>query len=264
MLALACIAVVPIIMWLSQSVLVRRAGLPLRWRISAADLPRNLKRINRVMTNVAFAVALIGFPFLRGQSPLGYYVGFFPLGAEVARLPYGAAAAILYLALLYLAWLLSGNVRFELRHAPTRLIKRLAGVPLTAILAALVEELLFRAILLADLMRSFDTTTAVVLGVLVFAGAHYVRSVKRYWTFPGHLALGVLFCVAFVVTGDLWLSTGLHAGGIIVLMGTRPFIRYTGPGWIVGASIFPYAGVVGVAALGLLTLNIWLSYGGTG
>jgi hypothetical protein len=29
----------------------------------------------------------------------------------------------------------------------------------------------------------------------------------------------------------------------------------------VGASIFPYAGAVGIVALLLLTFNIWLSYG---
>jgi hypothetical protein len=38
-------------------------------------------------------------------------------------------------------------------------------------------------------------------------------------------------------------------------MAARPMVRYVGPGWLVGASIFPYAGVPGVAALLLLS---WL------
>ena len=45
------------------------------------------------------------------------------------------------------------------------------------------------------------------------------------------------------------------------MMGARPFVRYVGPPWLVGASIFPYAGVVGLGALVLLTVNIWLYYG---
>ena len=263
MCALGLLALIPLVMWLSQSVLLRRAGLPLHWRISARDLPRPLKRLNRVVTNVAFASVLLGYPLLRGQSPLTYYATFLPLGTRPLELPHGVAAAVLYLALLYLAWTASDNVRFHIRYDGKRIARRLAGVPLTALLAALVEELLFRAMLLAELLESFDTPIAVTIGVAVFAGAHYIRSVKRYWTFPGHIALGILFCTAFVWTGSLWLSLGLHAGGVLMLMATRPFIRYRGPAWLVGASIFPYAGIVGVIALGLLTFNMWLCYSGT-
>jgi membrane protease YdiL (CAAX protease family) len=264
MLALGVVALVPILMWLGQSALLWRAGLPIRLRIGAADLPRPLKRINRLVTNLAFAAALVGYPLLRGESPLAYYVRFVPLGARPFEALRGAAAAILYLTLLYLAWTVTDNVRFQVRHSAQRLVRRLAGVPLTAVLIALVEELLFRAVLLAGLLDSFAPHIALPVGIVVFAAAHYVRRVKRTWTFAGHLALGTLFCVAFFVTGrSLWLPLGLHAGGVLVLMGVRPFVRYTGPAWLVGASIFPYAGVVGIVALLLLTLNIWLGYGGT-
>ena len=51
MLALGLLAFIPLVMWLSQSVLLWWAGLPLRWRINARDLPRPLKRLNRVITN---------------------------------------------------------------------------------------------------------------------------------------------------------------------------------------------------------------------
>ncbi|MCK4340702.1 MAG: CPBP family intramembrane metalloprotease [Phycisphaerae bacterium] len=262
MRALVLLALVPLVMWLTQTALLLRAGLPVRLRINSADLPQRLKWVNRVVTYVAFATVLLIYPPLcHSESPLTYYRGFFPLGLRPLEMLHGAAAAILYLVLLYLAWTISGNVRFEVRHDAKRLARRLAGVPLTAILAAFVEELLFRAMLLNDLLASLNVYLAVPIGVVVFAGAHYVRSVKRYWTFPGHLALGTLFSLAFVYTGALWLSLGLHAGGILVLMAVRPFIRYTGPAGLVGASIFPYAGILGILALILLSLNMWLSYG---
>ncbi len=261
--ALALLTLIPLTMWLSQTALLLRAGLPLRWRISAPDLPRRLKRINRAVTYLAFAGVLLGYPLLRGQSPLAYYGQFFPLGARPWELAHGAAAAVLYLCLLYLAWTVTDNVRFRVRHDAGKLAQRLAGAPLTAVLAAFLEELLFRALLLNDLLESCDPLPAVIGGTLVFAGAHYIRGVKRYWTVVGHLALGLLFCIAFVCTRALWLSVGLHAGGILVLMGLRPVLRYTGPPWLVGASIFPYAGVAGLIALALLTVNIWLGYTGT-
>ncbi len=262
MLALGLLVLVPVAMWLGQSVALCCAGLPLRVRIGTVDLPVGVRRANRAMTKVVFAGVLLVYPLLRGQSPLVYLAGFFPLGARPLEMLHGAAGAVLYLALLYTAWMVTDNVRFGVRHSARRLAARLAGVPLTALLIALVEELLFRAVLLQDLLHSFSPRVALPIGVAAFAGAHYVRRVKRYWTFPGHVALGVLLCLAFFWTRALWLPLGLHAGGVLVLMGVRPLVRYVGPAWLVGASIFPYAGAVGIVALLLLTFNIWLSYGG--
>jgi len=261
MLALGLLALIPILMWLGQSMALRAAGHPLRVRVGTADLPAPARRVNRTLTKVIFAAVLLAYPLLRGQSPLGYYAGLFPWSTRPWELLHGAAAGVLYLALLYLAWMLTDNVRFGVRHDARRLTRRLAGVPFTALLIALVEELLFRGVLLADLLESFNPRVALPIGVAAFAAAHYVRRVKRYWTFPGHLALGTLLCLAFFWTRTLWLPVGLHAGGVLVLMAVRPFVRYTGPAWLVGASIFPYAGAVGVAALLLLTMNVWLSYG---
>ncbi len=262
MLALGLLLLVPIAMWLAQALALRAAGLPGHWRIGTTDLPAPLRRVNRIVTKAAFAAVLLLYPLLRGDSPWTYYAGFFPWGPRALDLLHGAAAAILYLALLYLAWMLTDNVRFEIRHDARRLAKRLAGVPFTALLIALVEELLFRAVLLANLLEALEPRWALPIGALVFAAAHYVRRVKRYWTFPGHLALGTLLCLAFFWTGALWLPLGLHAGGVLVLMAVRPFARYTGPAWLVGASIFPYAGAVGIVALALLTINVWLTHGG--
>lgn len=262
MLALALLMTVPLIMWIAQSILLRRAGLPLRIRINPADLPPHLNRCNRAATYAAFALVLLGYPLLRGASPITYYPAFFPLGDRPWELLHGFSAAVLYLALLYIAWLASGNIHFRVRHEPGRLIQRLSGVPITAFLVAFVEELLFRAVLLADLMESMNPYAAVGLGAAVFAGAHYVRSVKRYWTIGGHLGLGLLLCIAFALTHGLWLPIGLHAAGIVMLLGTRPFLRYEGPAWLVGVSIFPYAGAAGILGLILLMYNIATIYGG--
>jgi membrane protease YdiL (CAAX protease family) len=116
--------------------------------------------------------------------------------------------------------------------------------------------------LLAALLEDFSVPVALTIGVVVFAVAHYLRPVKRYWTFPGHLGLGFLLCTAFVLTDALWLSMGLHAGGILILMGLRPLIRYNGPSWLVGESIFPYSSVTGITGLLLLSLNLYMHYGG--
>lgn len=265
MTALALLLAIPIAVGLVQNGLLRAAGRPWRWQIGGRDLPERIVTANRLTTNVGLLAVLVGYPLLRGVGPVEYYRQALPVGPAWRDFSWGLGASVLYLSLLYLAWLQAGVVRCEVRHSPRRLAQRLALVPLTAVAAAFVEELVFRAALLRGLLDDLRTwlspgaapVVAVLLGALVFAAAHYMRAVKRYWTFPGHVMLGLLLCVAYVQSGALWLSLGLHAGGILVLLALRPFVRYQGPAWLTGASIYPYAGVVGVAALGLLTLSVW-------
>lgn len=259
MLALVMLAGAVAVLWGIQSWRLRRAGLPLAWRLgagAAADYGPD-----RVLVNGVLLAVLAVYPLLRGSAPWVYYARFLPRDTALTHTALGLSLSVLYLTLLYVAWLATGNVTFEVRHRPGRIVTKLAAVPLTAALVATVEELLFRATLLAELLTQLPAALAIGVGALVFAGAHYVRAVKRSWTFPGHVALGILLCTAYWCTGSLWLVTGLHAGGVLVLMGARPFVRYHGPAWLVGASIFPYAGAVGVAALLLLTLNVVLLFG---
>jgi len=262
MAALSLVLMIPLALWLGQNLLMHAWGRGWAWRPDAGRLPSAARQINRVLTNVILAGTLVGYPLCRGQAPTTYYGQFFPDTGRAAEALFGAAAAVLYLALLYLAWLVSDNVRFERRLAPRRLLRRLLSVPLNAVLVALMEELLFRGVLLAGLLEWLSPPAAISVGVLIFAAAHYLRPVKRYWTFPGHVALGILLCLTFWWSGALWLPIGIHAGGVLVLMMMRPFIRYTGPAWLVGASIFPYAGAVGMAALVALTINMYWAFGG--
>ncbi len=261
MAALICILLIPLVLWVGQNLLACASGRAWTWRPDPGSLPSPARQANRVLTNVVLVAALVGYPLWRGQSPVEYYSRFFPLQGRAAEALYGAAAAILYLSLLYLVWLLSDNVRFEMRLAGRRLLRRLSSVPLNALLVALAEEMLFRGVLLAGLLDWLAPPAAIVLAVFIFAAAHYLRPVKRYWTFPGHVALGGLLCLAYWWTAALWLPIGIHAGGVLALMTARPFIRYTGPAWLVGASIFPYAGAVGIAALTALSLNMYWTFG---
>lgn len=261
MQALLLLLAVPVVMWCVQSAALIATGERVRWRISDPELPSRIKRLNRVLTYVAIVALLACYPLWRGAAPLNYYARFFPGGGEYAEGLLGLGLSVGYLSLLYAIWWGFGLVAFERRDPPARLLRRMATVPLTAVLAALFEELLFRAVVLEDLLRSLPTAAAVGVGAVVFAAAHYVRSVKRYWTFPGHVLLGVLLCFALVWTGSLWLPVGLHAGGILVLMGVRPLVRYVGPAWLVGASVYPYAGVAGMAALILLIMHLWMICG---
>lgn len=262
MLAWGLLWLVTFAVWADHALLRARAGRPMTWQIHAAELsPADQKR-QRIVTNLCFAAVLLAYPLLRGHRPLEYYSSLLPGGRYVLDVPLGFSLAILYLGILYLAWLLTGNVQIRPVERPGRAATRLAALPFSAFAGATLEELLFRGMLLANLLETFPAAFAIPLGAAIFASAHYVRRVKRYWTIPGHVVLGVVLCIAFACTRTLWLPIGLHAGGIFITLGIRSFVRSTGPAWLVGASIFPYAGVAGLLGLTLLTANVWLLYGG--
>lgn len=262
MIAIVLLLAVPVAMWIAQSIALRACGRPIRAQLGGNDLPLPVEQTLRAATHTGMACVVLVYPLLRGMTPLAYYAPFFRLDSAGRELAWGAAAATLYLSLLHVAWAATDQARFEVRHRASRIVRKLLLAPVAGLLIAAVEELLFRAVLLADLLESLPVGAAIAVGTIAFASAHYVRRVKRYWTIVGHLALGLLLCTAFVATHTLWLPLGLHAAGVTLLSGMRPLVRYTGPPWLVGASIFPYAGVVGVAALILLTLQVWLRFGG--
>jgi membrane protease YdiL (CAAX protease family) len=271
MLALLILLAIPAALWLGQTLLLLAGGRPVQWAISGDRLPPHLKTANRALLYGLLLTAIGLYPILRGEDWMDWLARLWPPG-EFRDAGLGVGLALGFLLPLYVVWAATDNVRFRIRHGGGALLRRTAATPLTAVFAAAIEELLFRGVLLDDLLRLAEAaapdetgpqaqtipggaavTTGVLLavvgGALVFAAAHYVRRVKRYWTFPGHLALGLLFCTAFAATRNLWLSFGLHAAGILIIMALRPMVRYTGPPWLVGASIFPYAGLPGVAAL---------------
>lgn len=255
MTALFLVTLVPLLLWTVQTLQLRYYGLPVRWRLDAGGAPRAVRTVGRVATQISLLAIILVFPLLTGESLVAYYARLLPATHVALQCSHGCAASVLFLCALYAVWIMNDRLRVSVHQSRRRWVRRLLLLLPTACFGALVEELLFRGVVMADLLRTpgFSTTTAVALSIIVFAGAHYVRKAKRRWTIFGHLMLGLLLCVAFLRTGALWLPIGLHAGGIMMIMGTRPFFRYRGPAWLTGASVFPFAGVIGVLGLGVLT-----------
>jgi len=262
MTALLLLLCVPAVMWITQTALLSFRGAPIRAAIDHGDMPPAARAIARLITQLALFGVILAYPLLRREPIIAYYRSLLP-SDRASHLLEGAAASVLFLSLLFLAWVLTDQLQIDVHHSRRKWVRRLVLLVPTAAFGALVEELLFRGVLLADLLRTMPDShpLAVAVGTLVFAAAHYVRRAKRRWTFPGHLMLGLLLCVAFVRTGALWLPIGLHAGGILLIMAARPFTRYRGPAWLTGAGTFPFAGIVGLMGLAVLTAFVVRRYG---
>lgn len=262
MIALLLLALVPVVMWIGQSALLALHGLPIRRRLDAKGAPHAVRTGGRVITQACLVALIVGYPLLRGHSPVAYYAQLLPAHRAVLHASHGFAAAVAFLAVLFAACIASDAMVVELHESRRRLRRHLLLLLPIAIPGAVVEEMLFRGVVMADLLHTWPgrPMLAIAGSTLIFAAAHYVRRVKRRWTIAGHLMLGLMFSVAFYQTGNLWLAIGLHAGGNFMILGTRPLITNRGPAWLTGASIFPYAGAAGVVGLGVLTVFVVTHY----
>jgi len=80
------------------------------------------------------------------------------------------------------------------------------------VLAPLVEELLFRGVLLRSLLRKVAPSTAVLVSAVIFALVHYLGDPNTLPFLPALAGLGVVLAVVALRTGDLSASIFIHAG----------------------------------------------------
>ena len=169
-----------------------------------------------------------------------------------------AMAAIAILLVLGAAF--GGRVELRAGEALARAPKYVAG----AILIAIIEEGFFRAFMLGGMVEDFGRTGALLISAVVYALAHLVRSPARFYlarfdaaagfhnllaslaqlTHPdaalpavvGLFLLGLVLGKAFLVTGNVYFSAGLH-GGLVIGAKLWPYsdaAAVAPPHWIVG------------------------------
>jgi len=188
------------------------------------------------------------------------------------------AAAVIAI-LLGLAAIFGGKIEMRGAEALARAPKYIGG----AILIAIIEEGFFRAVLLGGMVPDFGRTAALVVSAAVYAAAHVVRAPARYYvsgydrmaglhnlsasfaqlTHPAHalpaliglFLLGLVLGEAFLVTGNVYHSAGLHAG---LVLGAKlwPFGKAPAtspPLWIAG---YGRPALISGAAAWLLALAI--------
>jgi CAAX protease family protein len=159
---------------------------------------------------------------------------------------------------------------------------------LSAIVIAIIEEAFFRAFLLGGMKADFGARVALFASAGIYAVAHLVRSPARFYVtgyspaaglatlahsadqlshpataipiLIGLFLLGLVLGEAFLLTGSVYLSMGLHAGFVLgaklwpkIVLG-----RAVLPWWIVGAGPVPMIGGAAawvVAAIILMLLK---------
>lgn len=168
-------------------------------------------------------------------------------------------------------------------------VHALGKTVLAGIFVPVIEEPLFRGLILGLLLRTGWRKMSILATSAFFAAAHFFRSAEQAstmvtWTsgfqaiadsfsrfadpwsilpaFATLFLIGWILADARVRTRSLWLSIGLHAGWILASGGFNAAARrridllpWLGQNWLVG--IVP----IGIGALTWLLMILWVKYG---
>jgi membrane protease YdiL (CAAX protease family) len=203
--------------------------------------------------------------------------------AVLAQIAIGLVIAAGFLTLLGVLLDLAGA--YTLRESAPRVGKLLSKAVIPAVAAPLVEEWLFRGLLLGLWLRFAKPAIAALGSSLVFAFLHFLKPPAGYeiaapgdplagfellgkillhFTQPQFFVtqfatlcvVGLILAWARLRTGALWFSIGLHAGWVLAFKGFNLFYTATPshplrPWWI-GDNL--KSGVLPLLALGLTAL----------
>jgi membrane protease YdiL (CAAX protease family) len=200
---------------------------------------------HRFVNRSLLAVALLGlWPFLRGLG-IGSWqsVGLNRTPKAARELALGFSWGFASLALVALIAFGFGARKLNPQLTVSLLLSGLFKALLSAGVVAILEELLFRGALLSSLRRAHTWKTALFVSSAVYAIVHFFQRpqsptdidwlsgfdilgrmlhgfVEPRMLFPGFLTLavaGAILGLAFLQTGLLYRSIGLHAGWIFWL-----------------------------------------------
>jgi membrane protease YdiL (CAAX protease family) len=207
--------------------------------------------------------------------------GFANPAANLGRALRGLCVALAIIAIFIALGILMGAAgHARIAHA-ARLLPKYA---LSAVVIAILEEGFFRAFLFGGMRDEFGTTGALVASSAIYAMAHLVRAPAHFYvtalqpglglrtlgmslaqfsqpssalpTLLGLFLLGIVLAQAFLVTGTVYFSAGLHAGFVIGAKLWPKLIpeRADLPGWLAGWGHIPLISGAGgwVAAVAIL------------
>jgi membrane protease YdiL (CAAX protease family) len=198
----------------------------------------------RYVNRSLLLVALIGIPFYLRASGIRRWrdVGLDPRDLRWRRTAAGFALGFCSLAAVC-AIAVAGGGRALIPRSPGQLAGHVLGALATALIVAVLEELLFRGAIFGGLRRGMPWGAALVLSSAIYAIVHFMArpanppqigwlsglqvlpTMLAGMTEPGGLVpaflnltlAGCVLALAYHFTGDILTSIGIHAGWIFWL-----------------------------------------------
>jgi uncharacterized protein len=181
------------------------------------------------------------WPLLR-SGEIGNWrdLGFSSRGASLTSILRGAIVGWASLAaVVLLAWACGANVRVT-NHSSAEVFRLVLNATFTAVVVAVLEELVFRGALFGLLRRTMQWPAALIVSSVVYSGVHFIKKAEiptpiqwnsgllSLWAMLSHpppllpafltlFTAGAILALSYQLTGALYFSIGLHAGWIFWL-----------------------------------------------
>lgn len=204
------------LVWVAAGVVANVAGIP--FYDGPGEEPSPLESFG-VLLPVQQLTVILGLVFVsrfKGQGSLRRDFGLELRTTDARGLVWGVGLQfLLTLSVLPLSWLSDGSERQQLledlekSRQPLTIVFFFLGA---VVMAPLVEELLYRGLLLRALLRRVGPGPAVFVSAIVFAVVHVVGDTSALEFVPALAGLGIVLGVVAVRTGDLSLPILIHAG----------------------------------------------------
>lgn len=261
LILLGLVAVWLPVQWAVQSLVMWRVGLPLTAPLRYQTEVAAVRWTGRLSIQALWLLVLIAFPYAIGDDPVAYFSSALSVPSGVL-VPIAFLVTVLVLGGGYLTEIAAGWVRFSPQLDATTRRRKLFRRFLSPLPVALLEESVFRGVLLEQLRRALPdgatgAVAAVVVSSAVFSAVHFIRplhhEIRAWRAAMGLFAVGLVLGTAFVAAGgQLWLPIAIHAGGILITEVARLYVRYEASPTLIGYSTFPHCGLIGLASLSLL------------
>lgn len=249
-IALTCLFYI----WITQSIVLKFLGEPLAWPLRFSRENPILKYMSRIMIQSSWFIIIFGSCFALGVDPVDGMQKEFPAPIPWREITIAFSIIFFPACFGYAFMVKCGWMQIQPGHSKSVLRMKLFRRFLSPIPLAIIEETVFRGILLEQLLQFFPssqeyTILAVVISSALFSLVHFIKPFPAgaFWQPAfGLFITGNLLGLAYIIGGNnLWLPVTIHATMILVLEVMRLYAVLKGPSWIVGSREFPQSGLIG-------------------
>ena len=168
-------------------------------------------------TGASFAV-IVWLSWTKGTRSLSADFGLIIRLGQWWGVPAGMALQVLVALITapLIIWIFGDNPPeqsvSEIAGSSSTLTEQLLVIIALAVAAPIIEEVIYRGMLLSTLRRRFGVWTSILISAVIFGGVHAVLDPGSIAAVPGLTLLGAVFAYAALRTGDLSLPIALHSG----------------------------------------------------
>jgi len=212
----------------------------------------------KAAVQIVLASILFGLPLLLGIDPIEYHLKWL-LSPPWRPILITFALSIAILGSFQLINVLVGWMQITRKYSYSATTKKVIRSFVTPVPLAVIEEAVFRGVILGQLLNTLPENTAgralaVIFSAFVFSAVHFIRPLKKT-ILPaiGLFTLGIVLGIAYIVAGgNCWLPITIHAAGVWIIQILRPFVIYRGPAWLIGYPSYPICGLLGIISMAIM------------